>query len=276
MNLRRVFPAFSLLAFAVLLVQCAPKPRVPERPQPEMVLIPAGAYVVGADSGDYDERPAHPVVVEPYYIDKYEVTNAQFMEFVREAGYPPPNRWLHRLVGEGDQWRENAAWRQAADEPVTWITWHDADAYAKWRGCRLPSETEWEVAARGSLAVAWPWGNSTQPITGKPGANVAGVEDGFAEVAPVGSFEDGASVFGVMDMAGNVWEWCADWYLPSAYDLEGVDPRVGVQDSLFGQRSIRGGSWFDPLDAARTTRRRGFDPGFPSDLVGFRCVRDAE
>ena len=260
-----------------VLTQCAPKVVVPEVEQPPMVLVPGGVYTIGVDSGLFNEGPAHQVRVPSFYIDKFEVTNEMYLRFVEQTGYPAPNRWLHRLGRTGESnWRQNEAWREEARKPVTWITWEDAQAYARWRGCRLPTEVEWEIAARGSLATTYPWGNRPMPVTGQHGANVSGDTDGFLEAAAVGSLPSGISPWGALDLSGNVWEWCADWYLPSAYDTDTLWTRTGVQDSLFGQKVIRGGSWFDPIDEARSTVRRGFDPDFPSDLIGFRCVKDAQ
>jgi len=268
MRHRRSFIGATLAVFVVALGSYAPRRPVERGPkQPPMVLIPGGEYVVGSDSGEANERPAHRVRVKPFYIDRYEVTNEMYGEFIRDAGYPPPLRWKP----------DSTFWPEDAKLPATWISWHDANAYARWRGCRLPTEVEWEVAARCSTGLAYPWGNEPALPSGEVPANVDGNDDGYRfGPAPVGSFPKGRSCWGVDDMAGNVWEWLADWYLPAAYqDSTQRASAAAVSDSLFGQRVIRGGSWFDPISFARTTRRTGFDPNFKSDIIGFRCAREA-
>ena len=269
MNARHVVVVVVLTA--ATLVACGPRtPRVAvaeRRPQPEMVRIPGGEYLIGSEDGAENERPTRRVIIKPFLIDKYEVTNAQYLEFVQETGYPAPPRW-----------RPNGTfWPEQADLPVTWVSWHDALAYANWRGVRLPTETEWEIAARCSSAFIYPWGDSTNADIGSR-ANIAGDVDGYElGPAPVNMFPSGASCWGVYNMAGNVWEWVADWYLPSAYqNLPETGPATVTTDSLYAQRVIRGGSWFDPLSHARTTSRAGFEPSFRSDILGFRCARDAE
>jgi len=135
---------------------------------------------------------------------------------------------------------------------------------------------EWEIAARCSSAFVYPWGDSVS-VNGEPLANIAGGEDGY-DLGParVDEFAAGASCWGVYNLAGNVWEWVADWYLPAAYQtLPEVGPATVMADSLYAQRVIRGGSWFDPISQARTTSRAGFEPSFRSDILGFRCARNA-
>ena len=278
MKRRRLLVAAWLPILGAMLSCCAPRPLDLLTGQPPMVFVPGGQYIIGSDSGNVDERPAHRAWVNSFYIDKYEVTNGMYLHFVDQTGYPAPDRWSHRLNRQDSvDWRENLAWKEEVNKPATWVSWRDAAAYARWRGCRLPTELEWEVAARGSSATVYPWGNRPTPVTGEPGANIAGSEDGFAEVAPVGSFASGLSIFGALDMSGNVWEWVADWYLPAAYDSNVVRDAIhGVQDSLFSQKVIRGGSWLDSMKDARTTVRRGFDPAYGSDLIGFRCARSAD
>lgn len=269
MNARRVV---VVVIFAVTtLVACglrAPRVVVVEgRPQPEMVLVPGGEYLIGSENGAENERPIRRVVAASFYVDKYQVTNAQYLEFVQETGYSAPPRW-----------RPNGTfWPEQADLPVTWVSWHDATAYAEWRGVRLPTETEWEIAARCSSAFVYPWGDSATVDNG-PLANIAGKEDGYEfGPAPVDAFPNGASCWGVYNLAGNVWEWVADWYLPSAYqNFPEVGPATITTDSLYAQRVIRGGSWFDSLSHARASSRAGFEPSFRSDILGFRCARDAE
>jgi len=260
----------------LILASCGPKQPVSIGPdQPPMIRIPGGTYVIGSDAGRENERPVHTVIVQPFYIDKYEVTNRMYLAFVRDTGHPMPKRWLpdSTIIGREDLLPFDQG---EANLPVTWVTWYDAMAYAEWRGCRLPTEAEWEIAARCSTAYVFPWGNDTLTTADEVG-NMEGSEDGFSmSPAPVGSFTKGRSCWGAEDMAGNVWEWVQDWYLPAAYqNLPRTGPMTVATDSLYGQRVIRGGSWFDPVDNARTTMREGFDPSYGSDILGFRCARDA-
>lgn len=264
-----IFRVVFTIAIVAIAGSCAPKLPVPTpvRPQPEMIRIPGGEYAIGSDSGEVNEQPRHIVVAEPFYIDKYEVTNAQYLEFVRDTGYPPPPRWRP----------DGTFWPEDADLPVTWVSWHDAQAFARWRGVRLPTEAEWEIAARCTTDNRYPWGDSL--ITGEPPPlNVAGVRDtSLLGPAPVHSYPEGASCWGVLNLAGNVWEWVGDWYHPAAYQHRAPHgPATVSSDSLLNQRAIRGGSWLDPISSARTTSRRGLEPSARSDIVGFRCARDAK
>ncbi len=252
---------------AALIASCVPRPSDETDTQPPMVLISAGDYAIGSDDGPENERPAHIVRMAAFYIDKYEVTNRMYKVFLDKTGYPPPLRWRP----------DSSYWEEDADIPVTWISWYDAAEYAKWRGCRLPTEAEWEVAARCSSAFVYPWGDSSDHQSGKQVANVRGDDDGYElGPAPVGTFEAGRSCWGADDLGGNVWEWIADWYLPAAYQSRtSPGPMTVATDSLFGQRVIRGGSWFDKIEYARASARAGFDPSYGSDIIGFRCARDA-
>ena len=266
-----------LLGLAVV-VGCGPK-RVesPARPeQPPMIRIPAGDYVVGDDDGPENERPAHTVRLRAFMIDRYEVTNRSYLRFVRETGFPAPPRWLpdSTMVGAADRFPFA---EEEADLPVTYVSWHDAAAYARWRGCRLPTEAEWEVAARCSTGATYPWGSDTLSASGKHFANTSDTGDEHNALAPVGSYAEGRSCWGVDDMVGNVWEWTADWYLPSAYrDAPVTGFAQAHSDSLFAQKVIRGGSWFDPLTRTKASTRTGFDPTSRTDILGFRCAREAD
>lgn len=267
-----------LAVVLVTMVGCAPKrverPRGPQ--QPPMVRIPAGEYIIGTDDGPENERPAHKVRVRAFMIDKFEVTNRAYLQFVRETGFPAPPRWLpdSTILGSTDRLPFD---EREADLPVAYVSWQDADAYARWRGCRLPTEAEWEIAARCSTALLYPWGNDSLAADGKHAANAGGESDGFPGLAPAGSFGNGTSCWGAEDLVGNVWEWTADWYMPAAYrEASPTGFAEVVSDSLFRQRVIRGGSWFDPPGRVKATTRAGFDPSFRSDIIGFRCARDSE
>ncbi|MEA3459705.1 MAG: formylglycine-generating enzyme family protein, partial [Chloroflexota bacterium] len=213
----------------------AEKVEVPMQKEVPMVAIPAGDLIMGSDLED--ERPAHTVFVEAFEIDKFEVTNEQFARFVEEMGY----------MTDAEKAGDSMAWRTYAEDkpnhPVVKVSWNDAVAYCEWCGKRLPTEAEWEKAARGTEGFVYPWGNEW--ALGK--ANTK--ESGHRGTTIVGSFPDGASPYGVMDMAGNVSEWTTDWY--KAY------PGSDFTSPYFGEkyRVIRGGGWFSDKELVRTTER---------------------
>ncbi len=221
-----------------------------------MIEIPAGPFVMGSDDGGREDRPAHEVDLPTYEIDKFEVTNADFAVFVDATGYQ----------ADGEK-QGKQSWRDAFKEgreahPVVRVTWNDAVAYCEWAGKRLPTEAEWEKAARGAEGLRYPWGNEWDP--GK--ANVK--ETGLRSTAVVGSFGAGASPYGVEDMVGNAWEWTGDWY--QAY------PGNTAGDRYYGEqcRVTRGGGWFDDEPQATTFNRNcGVPDETINDDLGFRCAR---
>jgi formylglycine-generating enzyme required for sulfatase activity len=219
-----------------------------------MAEIPAGEFTMGNDAGDDDEKPAHTVTLEAFEIDMFEVTNADFAKFVEETGYQTEAE----KAGE-------AGWRAYAEgkdnHPVVKVTWNDADAYCQWAGKRLPAEAEWEKAAKGEEGFLYPWGNEWDPAK----ANTK--ESGFRGTVAVGSFAEGASPYGVFDMAGNVWEWTADWY--QAY------PGSTYQSEYFGEKFkvTRGGGWFQEEKLVTTSNRSATDLSAANDDLGFRCAR---
>ena len=220
-----------------------------------MIAIPAGEFAMGNDTGDDDEKPAHMVSVAAFEIDKFEVTNELFQAFVEKAGYLS----AAEKVGESTTWRTYA--KDKPKHPVVMVSWDDAVAYCQWAGKRLPTEAEWEKAARGMEGFVYPWGNEW--ATGK--ANTE--ESGYRGTTIVGSFPDGASPYGAMDMAGNVSEWTGDWY--ERY------PGSTFQSSFFGRRFrvIRGGGWFSEAKLVRTTERSCSTVDLRNDDVGFRCAQ---
>ncbi len=245
-----------------------PTPRPTPTPAPEetagptappvtdiMIEIPAGPFTMGSDTGDPDEAPAHEVDLPAFEIDRFEVTNADFAQFVEATGYQTDAE----KEGRSKNWRIAAEGKD--NHPVVYVSWNDAVAYCEWLGKRLPTEAEWEKAARGTDGRMYPWGDEWDPSK----ANVK--ETGLRGTAAVGSFGAGASPYGVEDMAGNVWEWTADWYEPypgSTYHTEYYGERFKV---------VRGGGWFEMADAVRTTNRDLTSVNAANDDIGFRCAR---
>jgi formylglycine-generating enzyme required for sulfatase activity len=220
-----------------------------------MVQIPAGPFTMGSDGGPGDETPAHQVDLAAYEIDKFEVTNADFAVFVQVTGH----KTNVEQSGGGSTWKDYTEGREG--HPVVKVSWRDAVAYCQWAGKRLPSEAEWEKAARGIEAYTFPWGNEYDP------QKANGKDRAIRSTTAVGSFPEGASPYGAMDMAGNVWEWTADWY-------QGY-PGTSWQTDYFGERFrvLRGGGWFETEDFLRTTVRNGNTEVAASDDIGFRCAR---
>lgn len=250
--------------------------------EPELILIPAGTFTMGSANRAADERPMHKVYLDAYYIGKYEVTNAEYYEFwkLQSAGNTSdktpqhtPENFSH-LPHIGD-WLTRA--EQFPNYPVVGVSWRDAAAYAAWKGTRLPTEAEWEKAARGYTNRVWPWGNAMEPY-----ANTAATEDGYANrIAPIGSFPKGKSYYGAMDMAGNVWEWTADWYSDVYYGSSSQTaakrPKKNPTGPTVGSwRVLRGGSWMDAISRCSTTFRFYLYPNLKTSFVGFRLAKTAE
>ena len=255
----------------------------PTPPPSEMVHIPAGTFFQGSTMVQIgkayesckavddlcsqksleDELTQRSVHLDEFFIDQHEVTNAQYGECVRagvcQLASPTSSNTRHAYFDHPEY----------ADYPVIYVTWHDADTYCHWAGKRLPTEAEWEKAARGTNGLLWPWGNTFSPerINFRPG----GINPDTSDTTPVGSYPGGASPYGIVDMVGNVWEWVADWYAPS-YDEESANQNPKGPPS--GEKKvIRGGSWNSNIASARAASRAGT----PSDGrffdIGFRCAR---
>jgi len=232
-----------------------PTPAIPEsvlNRYPGMVYIPAGKFVFGSDAGDPGEAPRQVVDLPAYYIGKTEVTNWQYKKFVDATGHRTPPHWEGGVITPGTE-----------DHPVVWVSWNDAVAYTDWAGNRLPTEREWEKAARGTDGRRFPWGDEFDPDR----ANTW--EAGIHGVAPTGAFPEGASPFGLLDVAGNAAEWVADRFRPYPGAKETMP---GYTDDL---RVLRGGSWAFNDYYARTTHRYPRAPDERRACYGFRVARDA-
>ncbi len=247
---------------------------------PDMVYIPAGNFLMGSTEKDgvvglevgLDEMPQHPVYVKGFYIDRYEVTNAQYEEYVEATGGYTPATWDYRQHPSGKIWPFGTPPPGEGKNPVTDIDWYDAEAFCKWAGKRLPTEAEWEKAARGADGRIWPWGNTFDF------AKVNTLESGKNWSMPVGSYPQGVSPYGVYDMIGNVWEWTDSWY--QAY------PGSNLRRAAFGEkyRVLRGGSFLTPVQPFARVAHRYAPELLPMESrdsswhtgfdVGFRCAKD--
>jgi serine/threonine-protein kinase len=220
---------------------------------PRMAYVPGGELMMGRDEkdgGDEYERPAHRVAVKPFFIDLDEVTRQQYQEFVNKTGHAAPANWKGKTFPA-----------DTGQQPVTDVSWDDANAYARWAGKRLPSEEEWEFAARGTDGRRYPWGNDWQ-------RDNANADDASKALADVGSYK-GASPYGVTDMVGNAWEWTTNKL--TAY------PGGQLSKQMSGDvRVIRGGSYTESKDEATTTFRRGYPArgNYDYNNTGFRCAKD--
>ena len=255
------------------------------------VLVPGGNFLMGDDNGAPQERPQRTVRVRTFYIDKWEVTNRQYERFldwvkkhgdqsVRHPDQPAdkdhtPRYWkkfrptllqqtgMARLQQFDDETFRNP------DHPVVGVDWYDAFAYAKWAGKRLPTEAEWEKAARGPDGRTWPWGNEWDfKRCNSGGYEWKGERDGYIYTAPAQSFSEGVSPFGCYNMSGNVWEWVND-----AYSLP-PDSKLDVKVER-GQKTIKGGGSNSYPTTVRPAMRKGYEPQFRFYCLGFRCAMDA-
>ena len=287
---------FSLMVVAILFAACLTSSymssggKVPEG----MVLIPGGKSLIGSDEVFAQEGPIHEEITKAFYMDIHPVTVAQFSKFVGQTAYVTQAEEFGSagvFKMETGQWVlvEGANWRyplgpqgqKAQDNhPVTQVSWNDAKAYCKWAGKRLPTEQEWEHAARngGTIRTAkYPWGSDTLMKDGEYQANVwqgtfplyNSAKDGYKYTSPVGAY--GESALGLQDMAGNVWEWCENWKLP--YDL---NPNEFTPDAN-SEKAQRGGSFLCDTSFChgfRVSGRSGSTPETSLMHVGFRCVKD--
>jgi formylglycine-generating enzyme required for sulfatase activity len=222
-----------------------------------MVLVSGGKFIMGSNERWDDEAPEHIESVDQFHIDLYEVTNAEYEKFTRNTKREVPYHWSNGIVPKNKK-----------NHPVIYVNWYDAKEYCKWKGKRLPTEQEWEKAARGESGNIYPWGNtwaidkSNHPYKGSTGTE------------PVGSYPRGKSPYGLYDMSGNVWEWVDSFYLPH--------PGNNINRGEYGtdKRVLKGGSWFDCLSygcglSAPTFNRSFFTPEVRNNSFGFRCAKSS-
>lgn len=245
----------------------------------DMVWVPAGSFMRGSKPGhSQSEEPQRMIILNGYWIDKYEVTNAQFAEFLNAmgSGFYDYQMGIIRRQGKfiAAPGKENF--------PVAFVSWFGAQAYGKWLGKRLPTEAEWEKAARGNFDDRdFPWGNHLKPNQ----ANYRGNDDPFEMgPSPVGFFngqtvkdfktENSPSTYGAYDMAGNVFEWVSDWYDKNYYKWNIKSNPRGPENGL--ERCVRGGSWFDIPNRLRTSYRSSASPTIHNEFIGFRCAKSSD
>ncbi len=253
----------------------------------EEVFIPAGEFQMGCDpahNGGYDcysdELPLHTVYLDAYNIDTTEVTNAQYAAFLNNRGSNDcggvecidlDDSDTH-ITLQGSEYVVEAGYE---NHPVIEVTWYGSDAYCTASGKRLPTEAEWEKAARGTSVRAYPWGDQSPDCTYAnfryDGSTCVG------DTSPVGSYPAGASPYGALDMAGNVWEWVNDWYLSNYYSTYPVDgwPNNPLGPDTGSSRVLRGGGWSHHDNSLRTAYRHGHTPPGSFNSLGFRCAAPA-
>jgi formylglycine-generating enzyme required for sulfatase activity len=228
----------------------------------EMVYVPEGEFTMGSDDGADDEKPAHQVYLDAYWIDRTEVTNAMYAKCVAD--------------GSCKNAASSVRSSKYANHPVIYVNWDDAQEYCTWAEVRLPTEAEWEKAARGTDGRIYPWGNDNDPAkyyvdwTTKPGTINVGLD-----TKPVGSYPSGASPYSALDMAGSAWEWVSDWYSPTYYQTSSLSNPQGPDSG--DNRWPRGGSWGNVRSSARSDHARYelhlIIPTISELNIGFRCAR---
>jgi len=226
-----------------------------------MVLVPAGPFTMGNEGSGANEKPLHQVSLDAFYMDLYEVTTARYARFLEKSKRQPPDQWTAVRLP------------QLGDRPVVGVDWHDADAYCRWAGKRLPTEAEWEKAARGPEVQAYPWGQE------RPNASMANFDKNcilcnvYEEMLkPAGNYEKGKSPYGIYNMAGNVQEWTADWYDEHYYKSSPKRNPAGPSQGL--SKVVRGGSWLSRRTLLQSGLRNWESPNSRQTHTGFRCVQD--
>lgn len=264
--LKANFRLILLILLVFLLVSCNQKPKVyrettREKDGMQLVHIPAGSFMMGSEFGNSDEQPIHEVRLDPYWIDKYEVSNGQYALCVAAGVCGLPSNYM--ATAREDYYEKSAF----ANYPVIDVSWFDALDYCTWAGGRLPTEAEWEYAALGDTGWIYPWGDE-EPTCSL--ANFGPCNEGGTQA--VNSNPDGASPFGVLNMAGNVYEWVADWYAPYSSDSQNnpAGPTSGATKVLRGGNCENNKYWI--LAAVRLF---DFPESSPGEF-GFRCASSVQ
>ncbi len=223
-----------------------------------LVYVPGGEYTIGANDLSEQEQPVHRVRLSPFWIGQVPVTNEQYGRFMQaNPGYRRPGFWSEEIFNRPEQ-------------PVVGVSWEDAQAYCNWAGLVLPSEVQWEAAARGHDGRSFPWGDEP------PTPELANFDGHAGRTTPVGSLEAGRGPFGTLDQAGNVWEWCADVLDAEAYsrrEAAALDPLVTIGEPAF--RVLRGGSWLDKGENLKSAFRFRYWARLRRRFVGVRCASPA-
>ena len=225
-----------------------------------LVYVPEGEFEMGSQEFLDNEKPVHTVYLDAYWIDRTEVTNAQFQQCVGAGVCTPPSS---SSSDTRDSYYGSSSY---ADYPVIYVDWNQASNYCQWAGRRLPTEAEWEKAARGTDGRIYPWGNQS------PASNYLNYDKSTGDTTAVGSYPEGASPYGTLDMAGNVWEWVADWNDAGYYSSQNdwINPAGPSSGEV---RVLRGGSVVNShLNIVRSATRGGGKPSLAYDLIGFRCA----
>ena len=252
-----------LLTLMLILAACQSTPQPPATlDRAPLVFVPAGEFTMGSDLLP-NEKPIHTVELAAFWIDQYEVTNALYQKCVAAGECQPP------VEGYSAQHPDGYYGNSAYDNfPAANVVWADADQYCRWAGKRLPTEAEWEKAARGTDARAFPWGDTFDPNRATSAYNLDLI------TTAAGTHPAGASPYGAQDMAGNVWEWVNDWYDEHYYTVSPRQNPTGPETGTY--RIVRGGGYGGYDAALRTSQRRDLGPDERGPYIGFRCVRSAD
>jgi eukaryotic-like serine/threonine-protein kinase len=266
--------------------------RVSETDGMTLVFVPNGDFMMGSDNGLANEKPVHIVFLDSYWIDQTEVTNAMFETFVDQTSYQTDaekkgSSYVYYPdtgktdTTQGANWQHpmgpDSSLSDLGEHPVVHVSWNDAQAYCEWAGRRLPTEAEWEKAARGTDGRTFPWGDdfdgtrlNSADVNLGAGRGNSNFDDGFQLTSPVGNYPSGASLYGAWDMTGNVWEWVNDWVDEAYYQSSPSENPGGPTSGEY--RIVRGGSWHDPEDGQRAAYRGWAGPTDTDITLGFRCA----